>query len=79
MITKKGTVVSISGQKTVKVEVNDYGSHPKYQKRYRITKCFLVHDEKGVAKIGDPVVIVPCRSISKSKSWKLSSSKEAQQ
>jgi small subunit ribosomal protein S17 len=75
MITKKGTVVRISGNKTVKVEVNEYRTHPKYKKRYRITKRFLVHDEKENAKVGAEVTIAPCTPISKRKSWEIFYSK----
>ena len=71
MITKQGIVVAISGQKTVKVEVADYRTHPKYKKRYRVTRNFLVHDESGKVKVGDHVSILPCRPLSKKKSWKL--------
>ena len=71
MITKQGIVIAVSGQKTVKVEVADYRTHPKYQKRYRVTQKFLVHDEGGKGKVGDMVAIAPCRPLSKRKSWKL--------
>ena len=71
MISKKGTVVKISGNKTIKVEVNEYRSHPKYKKRYRVTKNFLTHDEKGVANVGDKVVIRQTAPISKKKHWTL--------
>lgn len=72
MISKKGVVVKISGEKTLKVEVNEYRAHPKYHKRYRVTRNFLVHDEKGEAKVGDKVIIHPCRPVSLKKSWKIS-------
>jgi len=72
MITKKGVVVKIVGEKTIKVENNEYRAHPKYKKRFRITKNFLVHDEKNSAKIGDKVVIQQCRPLSKNKNWILS-------
>ena len=71
MITKKGTVVKISGAKTIKVEVNEYQTHPKYLKQYRITKKFLAHDEKEVARIGDSVVIKQTKPVSKLKTWEL--------
>ncbi len=71
MITKKGTVTKISGEKTIKVEVNEYRTHPKYHKRYRITTNFMAHDEKGAAKVGDEVVIQQIRPVSKRKSWAL--------
>lgn len=69
MITKKGVVVKRSGDKTVKVEINDYRSHPKYKKRYRVTSRILVHDEKNVAEVGSTVVIMQCRPQSKKKHW----------
>ena len=72
MITKKGTVVKQSGEKTIKVEVVEYRIHPKYKKRFQRTKNFLVHVEDKKAKIGDKVLIKPCRPISKNKSWILS-------
>lgn len=69
MITKKGTVTKISGSKTIKVEVHSYRAHPKYKKQYRITKQFLVHDEKETAKVGDLVQISQTKPISKRKHW----------
>ncbi len=72
MITKKGTVVKQSGDKTLKVEVVEYLTHPKYKKRFQKTRNFLVHAENGSAQIGDSVIIKPCRPISKLKSWTLS-------
>ncbi len=71
MITKKGTVVKISGAKTIKVEVIEYRTHPKYLKQYRITKKFLAHDEKETAKVGDSVVIKQTKPVSKLKTWEL--------
>lgn len=71
MITKQGTVVKISGEKTIKVEVRSYQAHPKYKKQYLRTKNFLVHDEKGEAKVGDEVAIVQARPVSKRKTWAL--------
>ena len=71
MIIKKGTVVKISGEKTVKVETNEYRAHPKYKKQYRVTKNFLVHNDGFDVKEGDKVVITPCRKLSKKKSWTL--------
>ena len=71
MITKHGVVVKISGEKTIKVQVRSYQTHPKYKKQYLRTKNFLVHDEKGAAKVGDEVSIVQARPVSKRKTWAL--------
>jgi small subunit ribosomal protein S17 len=72
MIIKKGTVTKISGDKTIKVEVREYRTHPKYKKRYLVTKNFLAHDEDNTAKVDDVVTIRQCRPLSKNKSWTLS-------
>ncbi len=69
MITKKGTVVKISGTKTIKVEVNEYRTHAKYKKQYRITTNFLAHDEQEKAAVGDLVTIKQTAPISKKKTW----------
>ena len=69
MITKQGTVVKISGKKTIRVEVNDSRPHPIYKKPYRITRNFLVHDEAEKAQVGDKVTIQQAKPVSKRKSW----------
>ena len=79
MISKKGTVVKKSGDKTVKVEVNEYRPHPKYKKQYRITTNYLVHDEDNKAQNGDEVVIVQSVPRSKKKSWMLTSIEKSAQ
>ena len=71
MITKQGVVVKKSGSKTIKVSVNEYQSHPKYKKQYKVTKNFLVHDADEKAKVGDTVSVTQCRPTSKKKSWTL--------
>ena len=66
-----GVVVSTKMQKTVVVKVTNFVKHPKYQKYLTITKKYKVHDENGVAKMGDKVQIVETRPISKDKHFKL--------
>ena len=46
MRTKKGLVTSDKMNKTIVVSVHTYKSHPKYKKRYRITKKFYAHDKR---------------------------------
>ena len=67
-----GYVVSASMQKTIVVAVDTMKMHSKYQKNYRVTKKYHVHDEKGVAKAGDLVRFRECRPLSKTKCWLLS-------
>jgi small subunit ribosomal protein S17 len=65
----KGTVVSVSGKQTISVAVDTYKTHPKYLKKYRSTKKYLVHVPEGEAKYaaGDKVAFVECRPVSKRK------------
>lgn len=71
MRTKKGLVTSDKMDKTIVVSVHTYKSHPKYKKRYRITKKFYAHDENNSYKEGDVVVIEETRPTSKLKRWKV--------
>ena len=65
----KGKVVSNKMQKTVVVEVETIKTHPKYKKRYKISKKYKAHDEKNKYQIGDRVVIEETRPLSKGKKW----------
>jgi small subunit ribosomal protein S17 len=65
-----GTVTSTKMKKTATVEVVRIKVHPVYQKRYRVKKKYLAHNDKKV-KEGDRVKIQECRPISKSKKWKI--------
>ncbi len=67
----QGVVISNKMQKTVVVEVKRVKEHPKYRKRYEITKHYKAHNEQKEIKEGDKVVIEECRPISKEKKWKV--------
>lgn len=69
MRSKKGKVVSKSGEKSIVVEVKSYRQHPKYKKKYLITKKFHTHDEDGKYKVDDEVTIYETKPISKLKRW----------
>jgi small subunit ribosomal protein S17 len=69
--TFSGSVVSTAMNKTIVVRIDTMNMHSKYQKRYRSSKKYHVHDEKGTAKAGDTVQFVECRPISKTKRWRL--------
>lgn len=69
MIVKTGTVVKKSGTFTVKVEVHEYRTHPKYQKQFRVSKRFLAHDASDKIEEGATVSIQQCTPISKKKRW----------
>ena len=71
--TLTGRVVSTKMQKTIAVEIERLVRHGMYGKFIRRTTKLLAHDEEGKAKEGDTVVIVPCRPMSRHKSWKVAS------
>ncbi len=66
-----GTVISNKMQKTVVVETERIKEHPKYKRRFRVSKKYKAHDEKGEYHVGDKVVIEECRPISKEKKWRV--------
>ena len=67
----EGVVVSDKSDKTVVVQVSRTKMHPKYGKRYVVSKKYKAHDEKNEYKPGDEVVIVETRPISKDKRWRV--------
>lgn len=69
--TKRGTVVSRSGDKSIRVQIDYKIMHPKYGKYISRRTKLGVHDPKNIAGIGDTVEIVACRPISKTISWRL--------
>ena len=66
-----GKVRSVSGAKTISVVVDNLVKHKRYGKYIRRRTKLAVHDPASQAGLGDMVEIVPCRPISKSKSWRL--------
>ena len=66
-----GMVVSDAPEKTVTVLVESLVRHPKYKKRIRRSKKFLVHDERNEAHVGDTVRIIETRPLSARKRWRL--------
>lgn len=66
-----GEVTSTGGEKTIRVVVDNLVKHAKYGKFIHRRTKVAVHDPLSAAKLGDTVEIVPCRRISKSKSWRL--------
>lgn len=66
-----GVIVSTKMQKTVVVEVPTLKTHPKYQKKYLVSRKFKAHDPFGYWKEGDKVVIEETKPISKDKCWRV--------
>jgi len=66
-----GVVVSVSGNKTIKVTYEYKVSHPLYKKEVKKKTVVHAHDEKNEAKVGDRVEIMETRPLSKLKRWRL--------
>lgn len=69
--TRSGVVVSKSGDKSIKVQINYKIKHPLYGKYINRRTKLGVHDERNDAGLGDTVEIMECRPVSKTKSWRL--------
>jgi len=67
----KGKVVSIKMQKTVVVQIDNIKEHPKYKKRYKVSKKYKAHNEENKYKLGDKVIIEECKPLSKDKHFKI--------
>ena len=68
---KKGTVVSNKMNKTVVVSVTRTVRHPVYGKVIKIRKRYYAHDESSSLQVGDSVVIMETKPISKLKRWRV--------
>ncbi|TAL14977.1 30S ribosomal protein S17 [Patescibacteria group bacterium] len=66
-----GIVTSDKADKTISVTVTSRETHPVYGKQYTVSRKYAAHDEENAAKIGDKVVIVETRPVSKSKAFRL--------
>ncbi len=69
--TRTGKVVSDKMDKTVVVAIADRVKHPLYKKIIKRTVKFKAHDEKNECGIGDTVMIMETRPLSKDKRWRV--------
>lgn len=66
-----GVVLSNKMQKTIVVQIQRKVQDRKFGKVMEKATKFKVHDEKNSAKIGDRVLIIETRPLSKDKRWRL--------
>ena len=69
--TRVGKVVSDKMDKTVVVSIQDNVKHPLYKQIIKRSVKFKAHDEKNECGIGDRVMIMETRPISKDKKWRV--------
>ena len=69
--TRTGLVVSDKMDKTVVVAIKENVRHPMYGKVMKRTSKLKVHDENNECHIGDKILIMETRPLSKDKRWRL--------
>jgi small subunit ribosomal protein S17 len=69
--TRVGKVVSDKMDKTVVVAIQDNVKHPLYKKIIKRTVKFKAHDEQNACGVGDTVMIMETRPLSKDKRWRV--------
>lgn len=69
---RTGLVVSDRMQKTVVVSIERTVVHPMYKKILRRRSKVKAHDESNECRVGDRVLIVECRPLSRDKRWRVS-------
>ncbi len=69
--TRVGKVVSDKMDKTIVVAIEDNVKHPLYKKIIKKTVRLKVHDENNECHIGDRVLVMETRPLSKDKRWRV--------
>jgi len=67
----KGIVVSNKMDKTVVVRSERLVRHPIFHKYTRRFVKYMAHDDQNVCNIGDRVLIVESRPLSRAKRWRV--------
>lgn len=69
---RNGVVVSDRMEKTVVVSLERMVMHPRYKKVLKQRSKVKAHDETNQCHVGDRVLIVECRPLSRDKRWRVS-------
>ncbi|MGZ8466225.1 MAG: 30S ribosomal protein S17 [Candidatus Binatia bacterium] len=69
---RSGVVVSDKMAKTVVVSIERTVIHPRYKKILRRRSRVKAHDETNQCHVGDRVLLVECRPLSRDKRWRVS-------
>ena len=67
----KGQVIKKAGTKTATILVERKILHTKYHKTVKKFKKYMIHDEKEIMNMGDTILAIECRPLSKMKSFRL--------
>lgn len=74
--TRVGRVVSDKMDKTIVVSVEDIVRHPLYNKTIKRTSKIKAHDEHNECRIGDKVLVMETRPLSRQRRRRAASSVE---
>jgi len=69
--TIKGIVVSAKMDKTIVVKAERLVKHSAFHKYVRKHVKYKAHDEQNQCKLGDTVLIIEARPLSKEKRWRM--------
>jgi len=69
--TAIGVVISDAMDKTITVATQRHVLHPRYKKTIKATTRYKAHDENNEARVGDKVLLMETRPLSKTKRWRL--------
>ena len=69
--TRTGRVVSDKMDKTIVISIEDSVKHPLYKKVVKRTYKIKAHDENNECGIGDRVLVMETRPLSREKRWRL--------
>jgi small subunit ribosomal protein S17 len=69
--TIKGVVISNKMDKTIVVKAERLVKHPVFHKYVRKHVKYKAHDEQNQSKLGDTVLIIESRPLSKEKRWRM--------
>jgi small subunit ribosomal protein S17 len=69
--SRVGLIVSDKMNKTRVVAVERSFRHPRYERVVKRTTRFKAHDERNETHVGDRVLIVETRPLSRDKRWRI--------
>ena len=69
--TRQGVGISDKMEKSIVIAAKFKEKHPLYGKFVQKTKKYHAHDENNEAHVGDTVLVMETRPLSKTKRWRL--------
>jgi small subunit ribosomal protein S17 len=70
-VSIKGVVVSSKMDKTIVVRAERLVKHPVFHKYMKRFVKYKAHDEQNICKVGDKVLIIESRPLSREKRWRM--------